>query len=170
MIEVLKILFLKFRRKNTLMEELHKIVEYKFIDKESKLYDSAIDLRYSEFYETSNRAKETIFDEFEYKSLRIVAYIDDKVIGHARLFVHDSMGEITQVVVDHEYRGMKIGVGIMTRLIEKAKEMKVGYITLDARVYAIEFYKRLGFETRGEEYISPKTGMPIIKMVQEFNY
>ena len=55
------------------------------------------------------------------------------------------MGEITQVVVDHEYRGMKIGVGIMTRLIEKAKEMKVGYITLDARVYAIEFYKRLGF-------------------------
>lgn len=33
----------------TLMKELHKIIEYKFIDKESKLYDSAIDLRYREF-------------------------------------------------------------------------------------------------------------------------
>ncbi|WP_294401809.1 GNAT family N-acetyltransferase [uncultured Clostridium sp.] len=152
------------------MEELHKIVEYKFIDKDSKLYDSAIDLRYREFYETSNRAKETIFDEFEDKSLRIVAYIDNKVIGHARLFVHDFVGEITQVVVDHEYRGMKIGVGIMERLIQKVHEMKAKFITLDARVYAVGFYKRFGFETKGEEYISPKTGMPIIKMVQEFNY
>lgn len=170
MIEILKILFLKFGRKNILMEELHKIVEYKFIDKDSKLYDSAIDLRYREFYETSNRAKETIFDEFEDKSLRIVAYIDDKVIGHARLFVHDSVGEITQVVVDHEYRGMKIGAGMMQRLIEKIHEMKVKFITLDARVYAVDFYKKFGFNTKGEEYISPKTGMPIIKMVQEFNY
>ena len=152
------------------MEELHKIVEYKFIDKDSKLYDSAIDLRYREFYATSNRAKETIFDEFEDKSLRIVAYIDNKVIGHARLFVHDFVGEITQVVVDHEYRGMKIGVGIMERLIQKVHEIKAKFITLDARVYAVGFYKRFGFETKGEEYISPKTGMPIIKMVQEFNY
>ena len=64
----------------TLMKELHKIIEYKFIDKESKLYDSAIDLRYREFYETSNRAKEAIFDEFEDKSMRIVAYIEEKVM------------------------------------------------------------------------------------------
>ncbi|MBZ0312075.1 GNAT family N-acetyltransferase [Clostridium butyricum] len=154
----------------TLMKELHKIIEYKFIDKESKLYDSAIDLRYREFYETSNRAKEAIFDEFEDKSMRIVAYIEEKVIGHARLFVHDSIGEVTQVVVDHEYRGMKIGVGIMNKLIEKAKEIKVQHITLDARVYAVEFYKRFGFETKGQEYISLKTGMPIIKMVQNFTY
>lgn len=152
------------------MKELHKIVEYKFIDRKSKLYDSAIDLRYREFYETSNRAKESIFDEFEDKSIRIVAYIDDKVIGHARLFVHDLVGEITQVVVDHEYRGMNIGIGIMSRLIERAKEIKIKYITLDARVYAVDFYKKFGFETRGQEYISLKSGMPIIKMVQNFIY
>ena len=152
------------------MNELHKMIKYKFIDKESRLYDSAIDLRYREFYETSNRAKEAIFDEFEDNSLRVVAYIDDKVIGHARLFVHDNMGEITQVVVDHEYRGLQIGKKIMMKLIEKAKELKVKHITLDARVYAIDFYKKFGFETQGEEYISLKTGMPIIKMVQQFNY
>ncbi|WP_294374031.1 GNAT family N-acetyltransferase [uncultured Clostridium sp.] len=151
------------------MEELHKKIQYKFIDKDSDLYESAIELRYREFYIPSNRAKEAIFDEFEDKSLRIVAYIDDKVIGHARLFVHDSIGEITQVVVDHEYRGMKIGAQIMKRLIEKVKDMKVKFVTLDARVYAIDFYKKFGFETEGEEYISLKTGMPIIKMVQKFN-
>lgn len=152
------------------MKELNKIVQYKFIDRKSKLYYSAIDLRYREFYETSNRAKESIFDEFEDKSIGIVAYIDDKVIGHARLFVHDSVGEITQVVVDHEYRGMNIGVGIMSRLIERAKESRINYITLDARVYAVDFYKKFGFETRGQEYISLKSGMPIIKMVQNFIY
>lgn len=150
------------------MNELHKMIEYKFIDKESNLYDSAIDLRYREFYVTSNRAKEAIFDEFEDKSLRIVGYIEDKVVGHARLFIHEDIGEITQVVVDHEYRGMKIGFEIMNRLIEKAKELKVKHITLDARVYAVDFYKRFGFQTQGEEYISPKSGMPIIKMNQDF--
>ena len=46
------------------MEKLHERLKYKFIDKESELYDSAIELRYREFYETSNRSRESIFDEF----------------------------------------------------------------------------------------------------------
>lgn len=146
------------------MEKLHERLKYKFIDKESELYDSAIELRYREFYETSNRSRESIFDEFEDKSLRVVAYIGDKVVGHARLFIEGSIGEITQVVVDHEYRGYKIGAGIMKQLFEKAEELNLKTIGLDARIPAVEFYKRFNFKIAGEEYISPKSGKPIIRM------
>lgn len=150
------------------MEKLHEKLKYKFIDKESELYDSAIELRYREFYETSNRSRESIFDEFEDKSLRVVAYIGDKVVGHARLYVEGDKGEITQVVVDHEYRGYKIGAGIMMKLLEKARELKIKTIGLDSRVPAIEFYKRFNFKIVGEEHISSKSGMPIIRM--EYNF
>ncbi|MDO5517749.1 MAG: GNAT family N-acetyltransferase [Clostridium sp.] len=150
------------------MEKLHEKLKYKFIDKESDLYDSAIELRYREFYATSNRSRESIFDEFEDKSLRAVAYIGDKVVGHARLYVEGSVGEITQVVVDHEYRGYRIGAGIMMKLFEKAMELNVKIIGLDARVPAIDFYKRFNFKIAGEEHISPKSGMPIVRM--EFTF
>ncbi|NME83455.1 GNAT family N-acetyltransferase [Clostridium sp. SM-530-WT-3G] len=155
------------------MKELHEKLKYKFIDKESELYHSAIELRYREFYETSNRSRESIFDEFEDKSLRVVAYMDHndmdhKVVGHARLFVEGNVGEITQVVVDHEYRGYKIGAGIIKQLFIKAEELNLKSVGLDARIPAVEFYKKFDFKIVGEEYISPKSGMPIIRMEKSF--
>lgn len=150
------------------MKKLHEKLQYKFIDKESELYHSAIELRYREFYETSNRSRESIFDEFEDKSLRVVAYLGHKVVGHARLFVEGDIGEITQVVVDHEYRGYKIGAGIMKQLFTKAEELNLKSVGLDARIPAVEFYKKFDFKISGEEYISPKSGMPIIRMEKKF--
>lgn len=146
------------------MKELQKKIEYFFIDKESELYESAIDLRYREFYEKFNRTRESIFDEIEDKSLKIVACIDNKVIGHARLFIDNSIGEITQVVVEQNYRSLNIGANIVKKLIEESKKQSVEKIGLDARIYAIDFYKKLGFKTNGEIFESKKSGLPHIRM------
>lgn len=146
------------------MKNLHEKIKYAFIDNTSELYDEAIELRYREFYLTSNRTKESIFDEFENDSYRIVAYIHDKVIGHARLHIEGTNGEITQVVVDHEYRGMKIGNEILKRIIERAKEENISILRLDSRATAVEFYKKFGFTAISEEFISKKSGMPIVRM------
>lgn len=151
------------------MEKLQDKVEYLFIDRESDLYNQAIELRYKEFFEGFNRPKEQVFDGFEDMSIRIVAHINKKVIGHARLFIEDSCGEISQVVVDKQYRGMKIGIGIMNRLVDIASKNNVKLIGLDARVYAIDFYKTIGFETIGDIFASKKTGLPHIRMIKEFN-
>ena len=71
------------------MERLQDKIEYVFIDNKSHLYEQSIDLRYDEFYKNFNRTRESIFDEFEDKSIRIVACIDNKVIGNARLFIDE---------------------------------------------------------------------------------
>lgn len=146
------------------MKKLQEEVKYLFIDKNSKYYDQSIELRYNEFFVGFNRPKETIFDEIEDDSIHIVACIKEKIIGHARLFVEDHIGEISQVVVDNEYRGLKIGINMMKALLNYADEEKVQRIELDARMYAIEFYRSVGFETCGDVFISKKSALPHMRM------
>lgn len=148
------------------MEKLEdKKIKYVFVDEESDLYEQSINLRYDEFYKDFNRTRESIFDEYENESIRIVACIDNKVIGHARLFIDERKNaEITQVVVHKDYRGMNIGAEIMTNILTFAKENCVNNIELDARIYAINFYKKLGFKPKGDIFTSKKTGLPHIRM------
>lgn len=153
------------------MNSLKNRVKYVFVDENSNLYDQTIDLRYEEFYKNFNRTRESIFDEFEKNSIRVAACIDDMVVGHARLFINEyKIGEITQVVVHKDYRGMKIGGEIMTALLEYSEKNNVKMIGLDARIYAIDFYKKLGFYTTGEIFTSKKTGLPHIRMEKNFIY
>ena len=149
------------------MEELQDDVKYSFIDKESDLYDQAVELRYKEFFEAFNRPKESLFDEIEDKSIRVVACVNGKVIGHARLFIENSTGDISQVVVDKDYRRMKVGIGIVNVLLNTAAEKNVKLMGLDSRVYATNFYKTFGFTTIGDIFESKKTGLPHIRMIKE---
>ena len=146
------------------MEKLQEQVKYLFSDRESEYYKQAVELRYNEFFVGFNRPKETLFDEFENESIQVVACLNGKVIGHTRLFVKDSEGEISQVVIDKNYRGLKLGINMMNTLLAYADKEKVKRIELDARMYAIEFYRSLGFETFGEVFISKKSALPHMKM------
>ena len=146
------------------MEKIQNEIKYVIIDEKSPLYNEAIDLRYKEFYEKFNRSRESIFDEIEKNSIRIVACIEDKVVGHARLFISDNTGEISQVAVNENYRGMKIGAGVMIGLIDLAAKEGIEKLSLDARISAIDFYKKLGFEVVSEVFASKKTGLPHVKM------
>lgn len=150
------------------MEKIKNNIEYLFIDKESDLYSQAVELRYKEFFEEFNRPKESLFDEIEDESIRIVACINGKVVGHARLFVENSIGEISQVVVDKEYRGMGIGFGIIKNLLDSISTENIKIIGLDSRVYAINFYRKFGFTTIGDIFASKRTGLPHIRMIKEF--
>ena len=149
------------------MRKLQEEVKYMILtheDKDSSYYKQCVELRYNEFFVGFNRTRESVFDEFEDESVHIVAYIGDRVIGHARLFVKDYMGEISQVVIDKEFRGANIGVNMMTKLLEYSDDHKLKRTELDARIYAINFYRIVGFETYVEEFISKKTALPHIKM------
>ena len=80
-------------------------------------------------------------------------YDDDKIIGYGRL-IGDTICfmYIQDVMVIPEYQGKKIGTMIMSKLIDKIKELKLE--NPDIRVYLgaskgkEEFYKKFGFITR----------------------
>lgn len=149
------------------MDRLQKEVKYLFIDKTSNLYNQAIELRYKEFFEEFNCSRESIFDEFEESSMHIVAYIDQKVIGYARLFIENSTGEISQLVIDNEYKEMNIGCELINILINEAIERNLKLIGLDACANGIDFYRNLGFETLGDIFFSNQTDLPHVRMIKE---
>lgn len=141
-------------------------VEYLFITKQDEnLYNQTVDLRFEEFHKNHNRTREHIFDEVEDKAIKITAVIKNKVIGHARAYINDgNTAEITQVVIHHEFRGMNIGYQMMNTLLVRLKKEKVKNAQLDARMYAVNFYKRLGFQGISDVFISKKSNLPHIRM------
>lgn len=146
------------------MKKLKNEVKYLFINEKSNLYNETIDLRYKEFYEKFNRSRESIFDEMEKNSICIVACIQDKVVGHARLYISEDIGKISQVVVNENYRGMRIGAGVMIGLIDIAAKEEIQKLSLDARISVIDFYEKLGFKVVSEVFASKKTGLPHVRM------
>ena len=83
----------------------------------------------------------------------VSVYDDDKIIGYGRI-VGDTICflYIQDVMVRQEYQGKHIGTMIMTKLLEKVKEVKTK--NPDVRVYLgaskgrESFYERFGFVKR----------------------
>ena len=148
------------------MPQRLKDVEYLFITREDKnLYDQTVELRFEEFHKNHNRTREHIYDEVEEKAIKVAAVIKNKVIGHARAYVNEeNTAEITQVVIHHEFRGMNVGYEMMKTLLIRLEEEKVKNAQLDARMYAVNFYKKLGFEGISDIFISQKSNLPHIRM------
>jgi ribosomal-protein-alanine N-acetyltransferase len=82
----------------------------------------------------------------------IVAVIEQKVVGYAGMWLIIDEAHITNIAVDPDYRRRNIASTMMRLLIEKAYEMSLKSMTLEARTgnfQAIELYKRFGFKTEG---------------------
>ena len=141
-------------------------IKYIFINKnDEELYNQTIDLRFEEFHKNYNRTREHIFDEVEEDAIKIAAVINNKVVGHARAFVnHNNIAEVTQVVIHREYRGQNIGSKMMITLLNRLREENIHSAQLDARMYAVNFYRKLGFEGISNVFISKKSHLPHIRM------
>ncbi|WP_462383886.1 GNAT family N-acetyltransferase [Pseudomonas sp. Marseille-QA0892] len=71
-------------------------------------------------------------------------------IGTARLLKD---GHIGRVAVLKEWRGLKAGVRLVEAAVHEAEKLGFRRQQLSAQVHATEFYERLGFQARGQEYL-----------------
>lgn len=95
------------------------------------------------------------FDENDEIAIHFVVFIDDNAAGTARMFADDS-GEtyhIGRVAVLPEYRREHLGSKLVTAACDKAKELGGKKCLISAQCRVKEFYKTLGFEEKGEEYL-----------------
>ncbi len=79
------------------------------------------------------------------------------------------IGKISNVAVSTQYSNMGIGLAMLNKHIETAKEKNYKYIYLHARINTVEFYKKAGFKPEGTVFISDKSGLPLQKMFLSFN-
>lgn len=143
---------------------MNKDIKWLFIDKKSKFYDETIELVYEELFKDYNYSKETILAEKQNNGIHVIAVYNSKVVGHARLFVENNIGMISQVAVAKGYRNLKIGSEVINILVKEAEKLKIEAVELNSREDAIGFYEKLGFIRNGELKKSLKTRLLLLNM------
>lgn len=80
---------------------------------------------------------------------------EGRIIAMATFIIYETLfrrvGRIEDVVVDEEYRGKKIGLFMIGRLIKLARASNISFVELtsnSARIAANNLYKKLGFKER----------------------
>lgn len=82
-------------------------------------------------------------------------------VGTARL--HPS-GKVGRVAVLAAFRGRGVGHALMLETMAVARAQGLAQLVLHAQVEALQFYSRLGFTPRGEEFL--EAGIAHVEMVK----
>lgn len=95
---------------------------------------------------------EVLADEME--AIHAMVIENDQIIGVARMHQSgENQGQVRCVAVAAEAQGKGVGKAIMLHLEEKAKEMGMREIVLEARENAVPFYKSMGYVIEKESYL-----------------
>ena len=87
------------------------------------------------------------------------------MIAYGQLvFKGDRVYRVCQMVVQPKYQGQGLGRSILVFLIDRAKQEGAISLTLNARLTAVGFYQKLGFQAYGKPFPSSTTGIPHITM------
>lgn len=91
---------------------------------------------------------------FEADSIHLVACRGDEVCGCV-LFHPDGSGSgrLYQMAIAPEWQRRGVGRRLVRRLEELLRARGVREVTLHARDAAVDFYRRLGYETYGEPFV-----------------
>ena len=111
-----------------------------------KEFEEYYNLRYKILRKPWNKPKGSEKDGLEGKSFHIIALSGEKIVGAGRL--HFNSREEVQVrymAVDEDYQGEGIGGKILNELEREARRKGAGYVVLNARENAVNFYKKHGY-------------------------
>jgi predicted GNAT family N-acyltransferase len=103
------------------------------------------------------------FDDQEEQATHLLAYLNQKAVGTARLRMLDPYtAKIERVAVLSEARGLGIGRRIMETALEVLKSANVAEVQIHAQEQVRNFYLSLGFVPEGAGF--EEAGIPHVKM------
>lgn len=92
------------------------------------------------------------FDPDDRRSIHFLAYLGGKPVGTGRLTILAREAQVAWVAVREPYRNYGVGKAVMIAILERARDEEADYVVLNAQLHALEFYRRLGFDTLGGEF------------------
>lgn len=124
-------------------------------------------LRRKVFIEEQGVSEADELDDKDDEAIHLMALIDGKPMGSARLLLSLDTGKIGRVCVLAEARGTGLGAALMRAAVEELRRQP-GIIRakLGAQTHALGFYERLGFVAEGPIY--DDAGIPHRDMVMVF--
>lgn len=115
-----------------------------------ELSSDAKTIRTQVFIQEQLISPEDEWDAQDELSTHFVVYTQGDAMGTARLLPDNHIGRVA-ILISH--RGLGAGRILMQHIIDYAKQQQRQYLVLSAQVYATQFYRGLGFEVEGEEYL-----------------
>lgn len=89
-------------------------------------------------------------DRLDSVSQHVLALYEGYPVGTGRL---TPAGRIGRVAVARPLRRQGVGLRVMEQLLELAQRNHHHEVILSAQYHAIEFYKKLGFQRQGDEFL-----------------
>lgn len=88
------------------------------------------------------------------EALHLLAVVDGRPVGTARVLIEGSTGKIGRVAVLPEARGAGLGAALVRAAVAELRALSgVATATLGAQTHALGFYERLGFSATGPIYL-----------------
>ena len=117
-------------------------------------------IRREVFVEEQKVPLEIELDEHEDEALHFLALHDKKSIGTARVLLKDDglVAKIGRVAVLASHRGQGVGLAIMQAVEADPIVREAARLVLHSQTHALPFYKKLGYQISGEEFI--EDGIP----------
>lgn len=111
-------------------------------------------LRRIVFIEEQGVSEADEVDDLDGQAIHLLATLDGKPVGSARLLVLGNTGKIGRVCVLQSARGTGLGAALMRAAVDQFRAISgVTSVKLGAQTHALGFYQRLGFTATGPEYM-----------------
>lgn len=129
------------------------MVEVKVVTSEEEK-QLAFHVRMKVFVEEQGVPRHLELDEFDQEAIHFILHKDGEAIGAARMReIEPGFGKIERVCILKEYRGLNLGASIMKFIEKYAVEHNWKKLKLNAQVYAIPFYEKLGYTVTSPEFL-----------------
>ena len=120
-------------------------------------------LRRVVFIEEQAVPEELERDDQDATALHLLATLDGRPVGTARMLLKGDTGKIGRVCVLRELRGRGVGAALIRAAVEELRRLGLAQAKLGSQVHAIPFYEKLGFAAEGPVY--DDAGIPHRDMV-----
>ncbi|MEH6773156.1 MAG: GNAT family N-acetyltransferase [Cereibacter changlensis] len=121
-------------------------------------------LRRTVFIEEQGVPEADEIDDLDGEAIHLLAEVEGRPVGSARLLVRGETGKIGRVCVLAEQRGAGLGAALIRAAVAELRRIPgVRQAKLGAQTHALGFYEKLGFTALGPAYID--AGIPHRDMV-----
>ncbi len=128
---------------------------------------ACVALRRRVFIEEQGISEADEIDDLDAEAIHLLATLDGRPVGTARLLLRGDTGKIGRVCVLAEARGLGLGAELIRAGIAHFRQMPgVTHARLGAQCHAQGFYAKLGFTPVGDIY--DDAGIPHQDMILPF--
>ena len=130
--------------------------------------ENALKIRKEVFVKGQNVPLSREQDGLDALSEHAIFYYNNLPVGTARIRCKNNKMKLERIAILENMRGKGLGIKLMEFLVNYAKKKKVDQVYMHAQYYLLNYYKKLGFKTRGNIFYD--AGIKHIEMYIDFSY